>query len=296
MLVRFALPSLLSLFLATCFSIEETFYRFLHRGHCKNGYACNTRDCNTVEDTLMDCRNRCDRLGKHIGYFAYVPRSTCACYDGLKCENDGRFQDHFAFQILRPNCVVAEVGLGKGSKTIEMGSEYQCPKLVDKTNWMDGHTWPDKYSVDRIGNKIHVTRMDSTDGWGMNLRFQCCKDEFEGPELDCHQTEGRECSKIGGPCCLNNGNCMEPSFTKKDGNICSCPNRYMGQYCEIDTCADYCLNGATCTVDKNGARRCNCPSFIENMGHGAMGQVDYEGIRCETKKITWANAGSRPRG
>ena len=285
MLVNFAQLSLIGLFLAKCFATKEKFYRFLHRGHCKNGYACNTRNCNTVEETLMDCRNRCDRLGKHIGYFAYVPRSTCACYDGLKCENDGRFQDHFAFQILRPDCVVAEVGVGKGSKMIEMESEYQCPKLVDKTNWLDGHTWPDMYSVDRVGNKINVTRMDSTDGWGMNLRFQCCKDEYQRPGHDCHRMDWQECLKFDGPCCLNVGNCTESSSTPKIGNICSCPHRYIGQYCEIDTeidtCANYCLNGGTCTVDANGAPRCNCPSTHD---YDENDYVQYEGIRCEIRE------------
>ena len=52
---------------------------------------------------------------------------------------------------------------------------YQCPKLVDNNNWMDGHTWPDKFSVAQTKNEIRVSRVDSTDGWEMNLRFQCCK-------------------------------------------------------------------------------------------------------------------------
>ena len=56
-----------------------------------------------------------------------------------------------------------------------MKTGYQCPKLVDKNIWMDGHTWPDKFSVDQRTTEIKVTRTDSTDGWGMNLKFQCCK-------------------------------------------------------------------------------------------------------------------------
>ena len=71
--------------------------------------------------------------------------------------------------------MIAEVGLGRISKTIAMETGYQCPKLVNQTNWMDGHTWPDTYSVEQTDNKITVYRTDSTDGWGMNLRFQCCK-------------------------------------------------------------------------------------------------------------------------
>ena len=42
-------------------------------------------------------------------------------------------------------------------------------------------------------------------------------------ELECHDN----CND--GPCCLNGGKCTE----NKSGNICICPHRYMGQYCEI---------------------------------------------------------------
>ena len=50
----------------------------------------------------MDCRNRCESLGTNIGYFAYVPGSTCACYtkDG-NCGYDGNFLDHLAFEIIK---------------------------------------------------------------------------------------------------------------------------------------------------------------------------------------------------
>ena len=71
--------------------------------------------------------------------------------------------------------MIADVGPGRISKTVDMETGYQCPKLVNQTNWMDGHTWPDTYSVDQTPNTIKVTRTDSTDGWAMNLRFQCCK-------------------------------------------------------------------------------------------------------------------------
>ena len=95
------------------------FYQFLHRGRCKNGYACETRDCNTIEATVMDCRNRCASRGEHIGYFAYVPATqVCACYtkEG-KCGDDWKYQNtlneyywdhHWAFEILRPTDVVSQ--------------------------------------------------------------------------------------------------------------------------------------------------------------------------------------------
>ena len=42
-------------------------------------------------------------------------------------------------------------------------------------------------------------------------------------ELECHDN----CND--GPCCLNGGKCTE----NRSGNICICPPRFMGQYCEI---------------------------------------------------------------
>ena len=90
----------------------------MHHGHCKDGYACNNQNpmanptnCNTNKETIVDCRNTCERLGKNgfyqafgieIGYFAYEPGSkTCACYAKDEgCGNDGRYLDHFAFEIL----------------------------------------------------------------------------------------------------------------------------------------------------------------------------------------------------
>ena len=65
--------------------------------------------------------------------------------------------------------------MANGSKTAEMLPGYQCPKLVDNNNWMDGHTWPDKFSIDQTMNEIKVSRMGDYKYWGMNLRFQCCK-------------------------------------------------------------------------------------------------------------------------
>ena len=337
--------------LIKCPSHKPEFYRFMHHGHCKNGHSCNGKNCNTVEATVMDCRNRCERLGIHIGYFVYVPGSSCACY--TKCERDERHQDHFAFQILRPNCVIAEVGSGKGSKNIPMGTGYQCPELVDITNWMDGHTWPDKFSVYQTPNTITVTRTDLRDGWGMNLRFHCCQDSCgtgyayhsgdvvnenalwktsegcrkqclgmlacnfwdygkgycrlrsnSGPrgkvahtgyaygtkyclsqDLDCYQMESWQCLKFGGPCCLNGGSCMTPGKIPKGGNICNCPLSFIGQYCEIDVCAGYCLNDGTCTVDVSGAPKCKCLAYFVQQADRCFIQK-YIGFRCEREDWT----------
>ena len=71
-------------------------------------------------------------------------------------------------------CFIAKVGSGLKSKTITIGNGLQCPELVDKSNWLGGHQWPDTFSVVQNGSDIVVTRTDSTDGWAMDLQFMCC--------------------------------------------------------------------------------------------------------------------------
>ena len=62
----------------------------------------------------------------------------------------------------------------------------ECPAVVDKATWLGGDTWPDKFSVAHYGyydgynryqRNITVTRIDSKDGWAMNLQFLCCPKE-----------------------------------------------------------------------------------------------------------------------
>ena len=90
----------------------------MHHGHCKDGYACNNQNpmanptnCNTIKETIADCRDTCEGLGDNgfykafgieIGYFTYVPGSgSCACYAKDEgCGNDGKYLDQFAFEIL----------------------------------------------------------------------------------------------------------------------------------------------------------------------------------------------------
>ena len=46
--------------------------------------------------------------------------------------------------------------------------------MVDKTNWLGGHTYDDAFSVDQNGSVLTVTRTDSNEGWAMDLTFHCC--------------------------------------------------------------------------------------------------------------------------
>ena len=60
------------------------------------------------------------------------------------------------------------------TKTVTVITEYTCPIVVSKDNWLGGATHSDTFSVQQRETDIAVTRTDSTDGWGMDLEFQCC--------------------------------------------------------------------------------------------------------------------------
>ena len=49
--------------------------------------------------------------------------------------------------------------------------------MVDKTNWLGGHTYDDAFSVDQTESVLTITRTDSNEGWGMYLKFRCCPDD-----------------------------------------------------------------------------------------------------------------------
>ena len=66
------------------------------------------------------------------------------------------------------------------SKTVTANDLYICPKHVDKDVWRGGYTYGDTFSINQLKTKIVVTRTDrrkdSSTGWGMKLRFDCCRD------------------------------------------------------------------------------------------------------------------------
>ena len=49
-----------------------------------------------------------------------------------------------------------------------------CPTTVSKSNWATDDTYGDTFSVTQSGVQITVTRSDKPEGWGMDLRFNCC--------------------------------------------------------------------------------------------------------------------------
>ena len=78
-------------------------YRLLHQGHCrgKGNKWIGPKDSENemIQPTIMDCRNECE--SRAAGYFAYEPRSICACYTKEGgCKNDFTHQNFLAYEIL----------------------------------------------------------------------------------------------------------------------------------------------------------------------------------------------------
>ena len=73
-------------------------------------------------------------------------------------------------------CTPAQVGSSsENSKAIKIVSGFTCPTSIDKSNWLNGQTYRDTFSVSQAGTELTVTRTDSSNGWGMDLKFKCCK-------------------------------------------------------------------------------------------------------------------------
>ena len=80
-------------------------------------------------------------------------------------------------QIIK-GCTTAKVGPSwTKSKSIIIDNGVKCPPIVDKTNWLGGHNYGDRFSIAQNGNRVTITRTDRHGGWGMNLKFRCCPDD-----------------------------------------------------------------------------------------------------------------------
>ena len=78
------------------------------------------------------------------------------------------------------------------TKTITTYSEYTCPIVVNKDNWLGGYGYSDVFSVQQRETDIVVTRTDSTSGWGMNLEFHCCR----GKDFYIQNAETLLCNRL----------------------------------------------------------------------------------------------------
>ena len=63
---------------------------------------------------------------------------------------------------------------GNQTKTVTAITEFTCPKIINKDNWLGGDYYPDTFSVQQKETDIVVTRTDSASGWDMDLKFECC--------------------------------------------------------------------------------------------------------------------------
>lgn len=73
--------------------------------------------------------------------------------------------------------------------------------------------------------------------------------------------------------CLNGDCSMDRS--KINGRLepkCSCKTGFVGDHCEIDVCSNFCLNGGTCGVDVSRTAKCECAE-------------GFEGERCESHQV-----------
>ena len=87
------------------------------------------------------------------------------------------------------DCTLVNIGSSEeisASETIPEG--FHCPKVIDKTLWLEGGYGSEQFKVTqygRGGTTVSVARIDhqsyvgnlSFKGWRMNLKFHCCKND-----------------------------------------------------------------------------------------------------------------------
>eukprot|EP00930_Biecheleria_cincta_P098140 TRINITY_DN89825_c0_g1_i1.p1 TRINITY_DN89825_c0_g1~~TRINITY_DN89825_c0_g1_i1.p1 ORF type:complete len:411 (-),score=107.04 TRINITY_DN89825_c0_g1_i1:77-1309(-) len=75
-------------------------------------------------------------------------------------------------------CITLQVGKSSSATASASlpSSSFACPSKVDKTNWIGaGSSHGDTFSVSQNGAQVTVGRSDASEGWGMDLKFECCK-------------------------------------------------------------------------------------------------------------------------
>ena len=74
--------------------------------------------------------------------------------------------------------VIGPVEEGKGPKKLTFDQEYKCPTDITKNEWLNAESYDDTFSLIQDGMNVEVERTDNgdkTQGWGMNLKIECCK-------------------------------------------------------------------------------------------------------------------------
>ena len=84
-----------------------------------------------------------------------------------------------------------------------------CPSVVNRDNWLTDDSYSDTFAITIVGKEITARRSDSTNDWGMNLKFQCTSTEGAESEwkrkCECKDGyDGTDCSTISsGKLCVN---------------------------------------------------------------------------------------------
>ena len=75
----------------------------------------------------------------------------------------------------------------ENSKSATIPEGFYCPKVIDNTLWLSGGYGNEQFEVTQDGTTVSVTRIDKKidsstgtlgpppKGWGMDLKFHCCK-------------------------------------------------------------------------------------------------------------------------
>ena len=89
------------------------------------------------------------------------------------------------------SCVTANIGRSSSrtSNTYDLGGDVICPSIIDKTNTLSSSNHDYTWSVSQNGRSLTVTRTDESEGWDMDLQFQCCEvDLGTFPNQNCKYT------------------------------------------------------------------------------------------------------------
>ena len=89
------------------------------------------------------------------------------------------------------DCTLVNIGRSAENSALatlpESYNPYYCPKVIDNTIWLSGGYGNEQFEVTQDGTTVSVTRIDKTidsstgkvgptpKGWGMDLKFHCCK-------------------------------------------------------------------------------------------------------------------------
>ena len=91
----------------------------------------------------------------------------------------------FYTKIRFSECIEAKVGTSEHKRKLLIATgyaNYKCPDSIDKSNWIGSEKWDDKVAIHFKYSSfgvyfLIVERTDEQEGWGFDLRFECCDNE-----------------------------------------------------------------------------------------------------------------------